>query len=133
MLGAGRSLAPAILFFGCRDPDVDNIHSEELDRWAALGAVDVRRAFSRRPESSNGAVHVQDRIWTDRQDVDELFQRGAKVFVCGNRNMGESVREVAIKMIIARRKELGQDLDEGEAAKLFDGMRNERYATDVFD
>ncbi|KAK7748645.1 hypothetical protein SLS53_000666 [Cytospora paraplurivora] len=134
MLGAGRTLAPALLFFGCRHPDQDDLYREELDKWEAAGAVEVRRAYSRKPEDSEGCAHVQDRLWNDRRDVQALWDKGAKVFVCGSRGVGDAVREVAIRMYVDGAKENhGKDLSVEEATEKFDAMRNERYATDVFD
>lgn len=134
MLGAGRKLAPAILFFGCRNPEQDDLYREELDKWEAAGAVDVRRAYSRQPDASEGCAHVQDRLWVDRREVQALWEQGAKVFVCGSRGVGDAVREVAIRMYVDAAKEHhGKDMSVEEATEKFDAVRNERYATDVFD
>ncbi|KAI3395136.1 hypothetical protein diail_1751 [Diaporthe ilicicola] len=134
MLGAGRKLAPAILFFGCRSPEQDDLYREELDKWEAAGAVEVRRAYSRKPDASEGCAHVQDRLWRDRREVQELWGQGAKIFVCGSRGVGDAVREVAIRMYVDGAKENhGKDMSVEEATERFDAVRNERYATDVFD
>ncbi|KAK5007552.1 hypothetical protein LTR28_005140 [Elasticomyces elasticus] len=53
-IGAGRTLAPAVLFLGCRDPDKDELYRAELDKWEKMGAVDIKRAYSRKSEASNG-------------------------------------------------------------------------------
>lgn len=134
MLDAGRTLAPALLFFGCRDPGQDDLYREELDAWQAAGAVDVRRSYSRDPAASEGCAHVQDRLWRDRAEVQALWDRGAKVFVCGSRGVGDAVREVAIRMYVdGARVNHGRELSVEEATERFDAMRNERYSTDVFD
>ncbi|KAJ4405951.1 hypothetical protein N0V82_010211 [Gnomoniopsis sp. IMI 355080] len=134
MLGAGRKLAPAMLFFGCRHPDQDDLYREEMDRWQEMGAVDVRRSFSRQPEASEGCAHVQDRLWKDRREVQELWDSGAKVYVCGSRGVSDSVRETAIKMWVDGAKENhGKDLSVDEATERFDAAKYERFATDVFD
>lgn len=134
MLEAGRALAPALLFFGCRHPGQDDLYREELDRWQAAGAVDVRRSYSRDAAASEGCAHVQDRLWNDRREVQALWDKGAKVFVCGSREVGDAVREVAIRMYVDGAKaNHGRDLSVEEATEKFDAMRNERYSTDVFD
>lgn len=134
MLSAGRKLAPALLFFGCRHPEQDDLYREELDQWQAIGAVDVRRSYSRQPESSEGCVHVQDRLWRDRKDVQDLWDSGAKVYVCGSRGVADAVREAAIKIYVDGAKERhGKDLSVEEATERFDAVRHERFATDVFD
>lgn len=134
MLGAGRKVAPALLFFGCRHPDQDDLYREELDKWEAMGAVDVRRCYSRAPEKSQGCKHVDDRLWEDRKDVQGLWDAGAKVYVCGSRGVAEAVREVAIRMYIdGARENHGKELSVEEATQKFDAVRYERFATDVFD
>lgn len=134
MLGAGRKVAPALLFFGCRFPDQDDLYREELDKWQAMSAVDVRRCYSRDPEKSEGCKHVDDRLWKDRKDVQELWRAGAKVYVCGSRGVAEAVREVAIRMYVDEAREThGKELSVEEATQKFDAVRYERFATDVFD
>ena len=57
---AGRDVAKSLLFFGCRQPDEDYLYGEvELKEWASLGIVDVRPAFSRRDQVSEGCRYVQ--------------------------------------------------------------------------
>lgn len=46
-VAAGRKLAPALLFHGCRARDEDAIHADELEEWENAGAVEALRAFSR--------------------------------------------------------------------------------------
>lgn len=134
MLSAGRKLAPALFFFGCRHPDQDDIYREEMDRWQEMGAVDVRRSYSRQPEASDGCKHVQDRLWKDRREVQALWDGGAKVYVCGSRGVSDSVRETAIRMYVDGAKQNhGKDLTVEEATERFDATKYERFATDVFD
>jgi cytochrome P450/NADPH-cytochrome P450 reductase len=135
-IGAGRSLAPALLFYGCHSLDTDALYSESLARWEKLGAVSVRYAFSRKAEDSEGCKYVQDRLYHDRKEVVELFDAGAKMFVCGSREVGEGVQETIIKMAKERSAEVqGKDVSEvsdERARAWFEGLRNERFATDVF-
>lgn len=134
MIGAGRKVAPALLFFGCRHPEQDDLYRADLDKWVALGAVDVRRAYSRQPEASEGCAHVDDRLWKDRKDVQALWDQGAKVYVCGSRGVAEAVRGVAIRMYVdGARENHGKELSAEEATEKFDAVRYERFATDVFD
>ncbi|KAK3938330.1 putative bifunctional P-450:NADPH-P450 reductase [Diplogelasinospora grovesii] len=132
-IGAGRNLAPAILFFGCRGK-ADDLYRGEFDRWEKMGAVDVRRAYSREDaEEACGCKHVDDRLWHDRKDVLELWDRGAKVYVCGSREVGESVKKVVVRIGLESQKSSGKEPNEEKALKWFESIRNERYATDVFD
>ena len=70
--------APALLFFGCSGPEIDELYRDELAAWAAQGVVAVRPAYSRLGQ------HVQDRLWADRADVVDLVRRGATFYVCGD-------------------------------------------------
>ena len=129
---AGRKLAPALLFYGCRHSETDNLYKDELSKWQEMGAVDVRHAFSREPEKSEGCKYVQDRLYRDREDAVELFDAGAKVYVCGSSNVGEGVREAVKKIFKEKMNERGKPRTDEEVEKWFNGIRNERYASDVF-
>ncbi|KAK3319439.1 putative bifunctional P-450:NADPH-P450 reductase [Apodospora peruviana] len=145
-VGGGRKLAPAILFFGCRGPAVDDLYREEFDKWEKIGAVQVRRAFSRQGgvEEGRGCKRVGDRLWYDRDDVYELWQHGAKVFVCGSREVCDGVKRVLIRMAIEEKGRLcgmnttsteggGEPTSEEKALAWLESIRNSRYAVDAFD
>ena len=58
---AGREVAKNLLFFGCRAPGEDYLYSDsDLKEWAELGIVDLRPAFSRAQEQSEGCKYVQE-------------------------------------------------------------------------
>ncbi|VUC23541.1 unnamed protein product [Clonostachys rosea] len=135
MIASGRKLAPAVLFIGCRSPDVDELYREELDEWQRLGAVKVHRAYSRVPTSKTeayGCKYVQDRMWRDREQIAKMWKSGAKIVVCGSKGMGDSVRDCVIRM-----KKDGyldkSEKDEERAQQWFQGLRNVRYVADIFD
>lgn len=132
-IAAGRSLAPALLFYGCHSSSTDALYSPLLQRWAALGAVSLRYAFSRAPEDSEGCKHVHDRLWHNREEIVESFGKGAKLFVCGSREVGEGVQECLIRIAKEKvQREEGREVDDAKAREWFEGLRNERFATDVF-
>lgn len=134
MIAAGRKIAPALLFFGCRAPEQDDLYAEEMARWEKLGAVDVRRAYSRSPNNSEDCKYVQHRLSHDREDLVKLWKAGAKIYVCGSKDVGKAVEEVFLDMIQeAAKKEKGEDMSKEAAKEWFDQQRNERYLTDVFD
>ena len=57
----GRDVATSLLFFGCRRPGEDYLYGDaELKEWSDLGVVDVRPAFSRETEASEGCHYVQE-------------------------------------------------------------------------
>ncbi|KAI0025084.1 cytochrome P450 [Xylariomycetidae sp. FL0641] len=131
LLGAGRRIAPAVLFFGCRHPDRDSLYAEELRRWEELGAVTVKRAYSRFTEGHHR--YVQDALRAHRDLLLEYWQNDARLYICGSRAVGEGVREVACQMHIEQQRQRGCECSEEEAGKWWEDLRNARYATDVFD
>jgi cytochrome P450/NADPH-cytochrome P450 reductase len=56
---AGRDVGPALLFYGCHDPESDLLYDKEMQEWEAQGVVSVRHAFSRAPDKSKGCKYVQ--------------------------------------------------------------------------
>jgi cytochrome P450/NADPH-cytochrome P450 reductase len=109
------------------------LYSDLLQRWEALGAVKLRFAFSQDTQASEGCKYVQDRLWHDRAEIVELFDNGAKLFVCGSREVGEGVQERLIDIAKERIKEKeGREVSDEKAREWFEGLRNERFATDVF-
>ncbi|KAL2173058.1 cytochrome P450 [Thermothelomyces heterothallicus CBS 202.75] len=130
LLAKGTQLAAALLFYGCRSPEKDDLYRDEFDKWQESGAVDVRRAFSRVDSDdteARGCRHVQDRLWHDREEVKALWDRGARVYVCGSRHVGEAVKTAMGRIV------LGEDAAEDAISKWYETVRNDRYAIDVFD
>ena len=60
---AGRDVGKVTLFFGCRHPDDDFLYSKtDLEEWSELGILQVRPAFSRDSENSEGCRYVQEYV-----------------------------------------------------------------------
>ncbi len=132
----GRTLAPAILFVGCRSATHDRLYADELDAWAREGIVDVRYAFSREPEHplAGGCARVAERMVRDRVDVFRLYDEGAKVYTCGSGEFAKGLGAAARQIILERAKEEGHGLATGEEVEQwFADKKNERFVTDVFD
>ena len=134
-LAAGRTLAPALLFIGCRYPDKDALYADELRSWAKEGAVDVRYAFSKAPEKSEGCKYVQDRLYKDRAEAEALWEKGAKMYVCGSGEAGEGIRACVVRIAIESARRSGTEPEDGRKERVeewFKSIRNERFASDVF-
>lgn len=132
-LEAGRKLAPALMFMGCRSETADRLYAEELDAWCKAGAVDVRYAFSKDSKSSKGCKYVQNRILEDKEDVLRMWRSGAKVFVCGGPEVSTGISDVAKLLLMEKREEhFGEMMTEEQAEEWFRQRRNERYVVDVF-
>ena len=131
--GAGRKISPGMLYFGCREPGKDDLYRQELDKWESSSVVSVRRAYSRKAEESEGCKHVQDRLWKDRDQVMDLWDRGAHVYICGSRAVVESAKDVFIDICLDVAKKQGKETSREDMRKWFEGLKNIRYAVDVFD
>jgi cytochrome P450/NADPH-cytochrome P450 reductase len=119
----GQALGHAVLFFGCRKSDEDDLYRGELDTFEQENIVQVRRAFSREPHSSeaNGARYIQDRLMLEKRLVFDLWTKGAHVYVCGGVQMAQAVRSTLTTILQQR----GEDGDELLAAP--------RYVAEIFD
>jgi cytochrome P450/NADPH-cytochrome P450 reductase len=124
---SGKRVGPALLFYGLRAPDEDDMYREELDGYEKQGWLQVRRAYSAAPDKSAGAKHVQDRIWQDRKEVLGLFERDAHIYLCGSGDVGAAVDDVLAR-IWADHTGLGED----EAKEQLSKTKGERYWSDIF-
>ncbi|KAJ2906363.1 NADPH--cytochrome P450 reductase [Zalerion maritima] len=89
-------------FHGRRAEGKDDLYAEELKVWEEKGVVTVRRAYSR--DDAGTGKYVQDLLWEAREEVEKLWDGGAKVFVCGSRKVGERVRDVAVRIAMEDRE-----------------------------
>ncbi|MCV7421425.1 cytochrome P450 [Mycobacterium yunnanensis] len=127
---AGEPFAPALCFFGVRDPDVDYIFRDQFEDAERQGIVRMRPAFSRAPRA--GVRYVQDRIAADADDVWELLgdpDKDTHVFVCGDGGrMAPAVRESFLAIYRAR-----TGRDDAEAKDwLEDLVASDHYVEDVW-
>ncbi|KAJ6782745.1 hypothetical protein PWT90_03620 [Aphanocladium album] len=134
MIAAGRKLARAVFFFGCRTPEEDDLYADQFAEWERTGAMEVRRAYSRAPEKSDGCKYVQDRIAKDRQIIFDLWDQGARLYMCGSRAVGKGIEDALVDMIKDSSEKNLQKIVTDEAARAwFEKLRNERFMADVFD
>lgn len=130
---AGREVGAALLFYGCRSPDLDFLYAEtDLNTWIAQGVVDVRPAFSRDSDKSEGCKFVQDRVWLDRADVTAAFEQGAQFYTCGSTRVATGVKDACSKMIEATIARKGASAEHKTAEEVWAKKLHERYAADVF-
>jgi sulfite reductase (NADPH) flavoprotein alpha-component len=79
---------PVHLFYGMRHPDSDFLYGEDLALWRAEGRLaGLTTAVSRgaRPH------YVQDALRAEAAQVAEAIRKGARVMVCGGRDMAQGV------------------------------------------
>jgi cytochrome P450 / NADPH-cytochrome P450 reductase len=147
MVGAGTGVAPfrgflqdraalkaqgvpverSLLFFGCRDRAADYLYAEELRGWETDGIVRVEGAFSRTADTPSR--YVQDALLDCADEVWELLQGGAAVFVCGNAaTMAPGVRS-ALMTIFRDKTSAG----EADATAWLAGLRaTDRFLEDIW-
>jgi cytochrome P450/NADPH-cytochrome P450 reductase len=122
----GTQLGKSLLFFGCRNSD-DFIYQEELQAWADQGITTLYTAFSR--VEGQPKTYVQDVIRAHADDVWQMIQDGAVIYVCGDASrMEPAVRRAFIDMYQAK-----TGASEQEAEDWMDQCaRSNRYLADVW-
>lgn len=130
---SGRTLAPAVLFYGCRNSSSDDLYRDEFDAWEKCGVVKIFRAYSREKEASGGCSYVQDRIWYERRSIIEMWDKGARFYVCGSGKMAEGVKSVLLRVLMEECEKAGEPITREEAVSQFESIQKERYCMDVFD
>lgn len=85
-----RSKRPIQLYFGLRDPDSDFLYDRELAQWQREGKL-AGLALA----ASRGATprHVQNSLRQAAPDVLDAVRQGARVMVCGGREMAGGVAD----------------------------------------
>ncbi|KAF7347083.1 Fatty acid hydroxylase [Mycena venus] len=126
---SGREVGDMLLFFGCRSPKADYLYSDsDLSEWIRKGVVDVRPAFSRSPEDSEGCRYVQHRVRKDSADIFKALKEGASFFTCGSANVAKGIKNTLVEIIMEQ-----ENVDLTEAMEKFENVMKGRYATDIFE
>ncbi|MDK3072962.1 PepSY domain-containing protein [Sedimentitalea sp. JM2-8] len=109
LIGAGTGIGPLAglirgnarrrrvhLFFGMRHPASDFLYGEEFPAWKEMGRLTrLVTAVSRgaRPH------YVQDALRAEAAQVAELIRDGARVMVCGGREMASGVADALVEIL----------------------------------
>ncbi|CCE00185.1 cytochrome P450 [Bradyrhizobium sp. STM 3809] len=123
---AGRSLGPAMLFFGCRHPEQDYLYADELKAFADSGICELFTAFSR---GDGPKTYVQHLLAAQRARVWELLEQSAVIFVCGDGSKMEP--DVKATLMQIHRDCTGSDA-EAAANWIADLGATNRYVLDVW-
>ncbi len=97
IIRANARRRPVHLFFGMRHADSDFLYGDDLAAWADEGRLTrLSTAVSRgaRPH------YVQDALRAEAAQVAEAIRQGAKIMVCGGRDMAQGVSR-ALEDILA--------------------------------
>ncbi|KAI0594055.1 NADPH-cytochrome P450 reductase [Biscogniauxia sp. FL1348] len=125
---SGENVGRTLLFFGCRKREEDFVYESEWEEYKkALGDnFELITAFSR--EGPN-KVYVQHRLKERAQEVNELLQKKAYLYVCGDAaNMAREVNTVLAQIIAEQR-----GIPEAKAEEMVKNMRaSNQYQEDVW-
>ena len=110
LIGAGTGIGPLVgfvrgnqrrrpihLFFGMRHPGSDFFYGEEMPAWQEEGRLTrLVTAVSRvsRPH------YVQDALRGEAAQVSQLIRGGARVMVCGGRDMAAGVADALAEILV---------------------------------
>jgi sulfite reductase (NADPH) flavoprotein alpha-component len=96
-LRANRGHRPMHLWFGARHPQADYLYAEDLTGWRGDGRLTgLHAVFSR-----TGRRHyVQDALREDAEVIRRLMADGARVMVCGGRDMAQGVRDALTDILL---------------------------------
>jgi cytochrome P450/NADPH-cytochrome P450 reductase len=123
----GERVGPSSLYFGCRNPQQDYIYQEELEEFAREGLTKLQCAFSRL--EGQPKTYVQDSIKAQQDDVWNLLEEGAVIYVCGD--AGRMSPDVEKGFVTLYREKTGAS--EHDAQKWMEELKSShRYLVDVW-
>ncbi|MCY8204193.1 bifunctional cytochrome P450/NADPH--P450 reductase CypB [Bacillus sp. N12A5] len=123
----GSTLGEALLYFGCRCPDHDDLYREELDQAEQEGLVTIRRCYSR--VETEQKEYVQHLLKQDAQKLMTLIEKGAHIYICGDGSRMAPDVENTLRRAYETEKGANQ---EESAAWLQKLQEQKRYVKDVW-
>ncbi|KAI0387847.1 NADPH-cytochrome P450 reductase [Hypomontagnella monticulosa] len=125
---SGENVGRTLLFFGCRKRSEDFMYESEWEEYKkALGdKFELITAFSREGPKK---VYVQHRLKEMAKEVNELLEKKAYLYVCGDAaNMAREVNTVLAQIIAEQR-----GMSEAKAEEIVKNMRaSNQYQEDVW-
>src|SRR5262249_15339703 len=94
----GVALSEAALFNGIRSRTVDHIYRDELEMFAAEGALDHVHVVTSR-EQPGRREYVQERLRAESSLVWRLLREGGYVYVCGSKPMRDGVHDAFVDIV----------------------------------
>lgn len=123
----GHTIGASLLFFGCRHPEQDFLYENELRQFEADGITQIATAFSR--VEGQPKKYVQDEIYLRRDEVWQLIEDGAVIYVCGDASrMAPDVRRTFTAIVSEK-----AGLTASEAEQWMNNLTAQnRYLVDVW-
>ncbi|KAI1851267.1 hypothetical protein JX266_003342 [Neoarthrinium moseri] len=134
----GHPTTPALLFFGCRGAELDDLYRSEFDSFEKSGVVTVRRAFSHgagvdvsgnRSEVVKGQ-YITEKLRESSQEIRELWNRGAMIYFCGGKKVFDSTIDQLT--YILGTGDIGWDNNENASPKSFQDILQARIFAEIF-
>lgn len=118
-----------VLFFGCRNRDIDYIYRDELEAYQSSGVLsELHLAFSR---DGNKKVYVQHLISDPTKGASLaklVLQDNAYIFVCGGTAMGNDVFKA-----VAQQLEQHGNMDASSALNTLENLQKAgRYVQELW-
>lgn len=123
----GKKVGEMYLYFGCRLPNVDELHKNEIEEMENKGIItECFKIFSQKDAKIDPNKRYVQHLIRDKMDkISEiLFKNGGHFYVCGDVNMANEVDELMRKNFEKKDEE-----EEDRYQKLKD---EDRYHEDVF-
>jgi cytochrome P450/NADPH-cytochrome P450 reductase len=125
---SGITTGPIHLFFGVSHPECDLLYKDYFQSLVTNNLIHTHFSFSKKVD---GAVkYVQDKLWSERAQVGELLDAGAKILVCGDGAYMEPGIRQALLNIHASRHDISKTEADIWLEKL---IEKHRYNVDVFN
>lgn len=125
--GPVTELGPALLIYGCRQPDSDFIYEDEIRQFEADGVVRIITAYSNVRDGTRG--YVQDAVRANADEILDVIAQGGVTYVCGGAGTVAPALRDAFGEIYHQRN--GVTAEDG-AAWLEDLRATNRYLEDVW-
>lgn len=128
----GRKQTPsAVLFFGCRGPELDDLYRDELDTMERNGVVRVHRAYSQGYDKSC-CRYVADTVKAYSGEIVQLWNVGARLYVCGAKGVSDDVFSVPGQSLFEANRMAGRT-NETSVGGWFRALPQDRYLVEIFN